>query len=76
MMKVVGLRHMGNPLCKSPSLCGLGGVSRVKSNMRNRMSVLCLVLWKSRGQPCLHGAELWLLSAAGPMRVVLFVLLQ
>lgn len=76
MMIVVGLGHMSNPLCYNLSLSGLGRVVRLKSNTRNCLSVLYLVLWKSGEQSCFHGAEAWLLSTAGPMNNVLFVLLQ
>jgi len=43
LVMVVGLRHMGNPLCYNPSLSGLGGVSRVKTYMRNCLSVFSYV---------------------------------
>lgn len=64
VMVLVGLRHMGN-------LC----VTILGKKQGEKLPVLCLVLWKSRGQSCLHGAEVWLLSA-GPINVLLFVLLQ
>lgn len=46
-MMVVGLRHMGNPLCYNPSLSGLGGASRVKRNMRNCLSYVAYLMFSA-----------------------------
>lgn len=42
-----------------PTLC----VTILGKKKDEKLPVLCLVLWKSRGQSCLHGAEVWLLCS-------------
>lgn len=47
----------GSETHRYPTLC----VTLLGKKQDEKLPVLCLVLWKSRAQSCLHGAEVWLL---------------